>query len=299
MVSGTLIRMRQLFIALLILFSTSSFAQKSDTLVTYIFDKIPTKQIKKATSVYKVFKKDDANWIRITSDQNLVPLKRETFSDSTLTILNGDYLKYKNGKIVLKGTYFKNERTGAWINYDSLGKAYASKIYVSNKLNGLSVTYWENGTIQEEGKYVDGKKQGEWKMFYESGAPALKETYDEKNKVVDSTYLSITGKPIAKDSIFKSPSYPGGIKMFYRYLGKSVRYPSDDVKNRTQGKVYLSFKVSKSGDVEDVTVISAPSYSIGSEAIRVLEGSPKWIPGKLFNKPANVVYEIDLNFTLN
>lgn len=291
--------MRKLFIAILILLSASSFAQKSDTLVTYIFDKIPTKQIKKATSVYKVFKKDDANWIRITSDPNLVPLKKETFSDSTLTILNGNYLKYKNGKIALKGTYINNQRTGVWINYDSLGKVYASKIYVLNKLNGLAVTYWENGAIQEEGKYVDGKKQGEWKMFYETGESALKETYDEKNKIVDSTYLSTTGKPIAKDSIFKSPSYPGGIKMFYRYLGKSVRYPSDDVKNHTQGRVYLSFKVSKSGEIEDVTAISAPSYSLATEAIRVLEGSPKWIPGKLFNKLANVIYEIDINFTLN
>ncbi|MBC6113039.1 energy transducer TonB [Pedobacter fastidiosus] len=291
--------MRQLLIFTFVLLSLKSFAQKSDTLVTYNFNGIPTKKVNKATSIYKIFKKDNANWIKITSDQNLIPLKRETFSDSALTILNGTYLNYKNGKIALKGAYFNNERIGIWTNYDSLAKVYSTKNYSANKLNGLSTSYWENGAIQEEGKYIDGEKQGEWKMYYETGETALKEIYNEKNKLIDSAYLNVSGQPIVKDSIFKSPTYPGGIKMFYRYLGKSVRYPSDDVKNNTQGRVVLSFTVSKSGGVEDVTVVAAPSYTLGVEGIRVLESSPKWIPGRLFNKPANIRYEIDVNFSLN
>lgn len=237
--------MIRIVLLLLCFLSIKVYAQQSDTLVTYAINGIPTKKVNKATSIYKLYKKDSTTWVKTTSDHNFQPLVKETFSDSSLTILHGSYLKYHDGKIYLKGTYYNNERTGVWLSYNATGKASSSTVYLFDKPNGRFTEYWDNGSIKQEGTYLNSKKTGEWKMFYESGELALKETYDAHHKLTDSSYLSINGNAILKDSIITAPNYPNGIKMFYKYLANNIKYPLYAAKNNIQGKVYLSFIVSE------------------------------------------------------
>lgn len=293
------IKMKIILIFILSILSFNAIAQKSDTLVTYSLNGTLTKKADKATLIYKVFKKDSVSWVRITSNKDLIPIFKESFSDSLLTTLNGIYLEYEGGKIYRKGFYLNNERVGMWITYDTIGSATSSKMYASNNLNGLFTTYWDNGNIQEQGKYVDGKKVGEWRIIYQTGEIALKETFDLNSKIVDSAYLDLNGKAISKDSIFKAPSYPKGIQSFYKYLGSSVRYPVQARLNNIRGKVYLRFTINKQGEIVDIMVVSSPDRSLSEEAFRVLQNSPKWIPGRIFNKPTNVEYAININFWFN
>ena len=136
-------------------------------------------------------------------------------------------------------------------------------------------------------------------MIYQTGEIALKETFDLNNKIIDSAYLDLNGKTISKDSIFKEPSYPKGIRSFYKYLSSSVRYPIQARLNNIQGKVYLRFTINKQGEIIDIMVVSSPYSSLNEEAIRVLQDSEKWIPGRVFNKPANIEYAININFWFN
>lgn len=100
-------------------------------------------------------------------------------------------------------------------------------------------------------------------------------------------------------TIEKQPQFPGGLKAFYEYLGQTVRYPKEAQKNRTQGKVFLSFIVEKDGQLSHVEIIRGVSNDINEEAIRVVSGSPKWNPGIQFGVPVRVKYNININFNLN
>lgn len=113
----------------LILISLTGFTQQSDTLYSYI--NIGGKEVKreKALSVYKIYKLDSAVWVRTTSNHNLVPLKRETFSDEKLTILNGSYVEYENGKVKLKGSYINGKKTSTWTVYGKDGQVEQSIKY--------------------------------------------------------------------------------------------------------------------------------------------------------------------------
>ena len=121
--------MKTLMLCALILISMSVFAQQSDTL--YSYTNIGGKEVKKekAINVYKVYKLDSAIWVRTTSNHNLILLKRETFSDEKLTILNGSYVEYENGKVKLKGSYIDGKKTGTWIVYGKDGQVEQSIKY--------------------------------------------------------------------------------------------------------------------------------------------------------------------------
>lgn len=273
-------------------------AQKSDTLITYNFGDNYYKATAKAAESYKVYKKDSL-WIRKTFNGKQALTKTEIFSDKKLKTLNGEYLEYEDGKVSLKGFYLNNKKTGLWTSFDADDKPKETKTFKEDELNGAYASYWKDGSPKTSGNYTDDKKTGEWKINYENGKLALKELYDARNKVTDSTYLDIDGDPVAKADITTEPSFPGGMKKFYMYLGKSIRYPLEARNSKAQGKVYLSFLVSSTGKIEGIKVISAPHISLAEEAIKVMEQSPDWIPATLFGKPVTVPYNININFTIN
>jgi len=99
-------------------------------------------------------------------------------------------------------------------------------------------------------------------------------------------------------SIEKSPEFVGGINKFYAYVQKNLKYPPMAVENNIQGKVFLSFVVEKDGKLTDITVTRGLGSGTDEEAIRVLKGSPRWIPGIQNGKPVRVKYNININFTL-
>ena len=100
-------------------------------------------------------------------------------------------------------------------------------------------------------------------------------------------------------TIEKQPQFPGGLKAFYEYLGQNVKYPKEAQKNRTQGRVFLSFIVEKDGQLSHIEIMRGVSPDINEEAIRVVSGSPKWNPGIQFGVPVRVKYNININFNLN
>ncbi|KQN38115.1 hypothetical protein ASE92_01340 [Pedobacter sp. Leaf41] len=100
-------------------------------------------------------------------------------------------------------------------------------------------------------------------------------------------------------SIEKQPEFPGGISKFYEYLSKTIKYPKLAQENNVQGKVFLSFIVEKDGSLSDALITRGLGSGLDEEALRVINGSPKWNPGITDGKPVRVKYNINVNFTLN
>ena len=100
-------------------------------------------------------------------------------------------------------------------------------------------------------------------------------------------------------SLDKQPSFPGGMEKFYEYLKKTVKYPQEAQKNNIQGKVFLSFIVETDGELTDVKVDRKLGAGTDEEAVRVMEESPKWIPGVQDGQNVRVKYNIPISFSLS
>ncbi|WP_316737769.1 TonB family protein [Pedobacter aquatilis] len=118
---------------------------------------------------------------------------------------------------------------------------------------------------------------------------------------VNEKTLSIEKKEKIYDfvSIEKQPEYPGGMKNFYDYLSKNLKYPEEAQERNIQGKVHISFTVEKNGKLTDLKVLKGLDESTNQEALRVFDESPNWMPGIQNGKPVRVKYNMSVNFTLD
>lgn len=94
------------------------------------------------------------------------------------------------------------------------------------------------------------------------------------------------------------PTFPGGMDKFYKYLSKSIRYPAMAQEQGIQGKVFLSFIIEKNGTLTDIKIERTLGYGTDEEAVRVLKGSPRWMPGIQNGKEVRVKYNIPISFSL-
>lgn len=99
-------------------------------------------------------------------------------------------------------------------------------------------------------------------------------------------------------SIDQKPEFPGGFQKFSEYLVHSVKYPAQAIDAGVEGRVVLNFVVNTDGSLTDIKVLRSIESSLDEEALRVIQNSPKWIPGSLKGKPVRVQYHMPLKFKL-
>lgn len=95
------------------------------------------------------------------------------------------------------------------------------------------------------------------------------------------------------------PSFPGGMKAFYDYVAKNVQYPERARSNNVSGKVFVQFVVDKDGSITDAKAIKGIGFGCDEAAVKVLEGSPKWNPGKQRGRAVKVRMVLPISFTLD
>lgn len=94
------------------------------------------------------------------------------------------------------------------------------------------------------------------------------------------------------------PEFPGGDLALRKYIANAIKYPVIAQENGIQGKVYVTFVVSKTGKVTDAKIARGVDPSLDKEALRVVNALPAWKPGKQRGKPVNVSYTVPINFVL-
>lgn len=134
-----------------------------------------------------------------------------------------------------------------------------------------------------------------------SGKVSQVEVVMEAPHSIESSSSASNGESKVFDfvSIETQPSFPGGMDKFYRYLASNVKYPEEAIKNNIQGKVFLSFIVEKTGELNDIQVVRRLGGGTDEEAVRLIHNSPKWVPGIQNGRPVRVKYNIPINFTLS
>ena len=92
--------------------------------------------------------------------------------------------------------------------------------------------------------------------------------------------------------------FPGGSDSLQSFLTRNLKYPEKAKKEKTSGKVYVSFNVSETGKIIDSKVISGISTELDNEALRVVNEMPTWKPGTASGKAVKVQYILPIDFIL-
>ena len=121
------------------------------------------------------------------------------------------------------------------------------------------------------------------------------------------------------------PSYPGGDTALMHFLSKNIAYPDLAKEMGVEGKVFITFVVSKRGDVTNVelykgarrtpikktntatadtlnkqqlSMYEAGAIQLDKEALRVVKMLPQWSPGLLSGVPVNVRFILPISYKL-
>ncbi len=95
------------------------------------------------------------------------------------------------------------------------------------------------------------------------------------------------------------PSFQGGdLNTFRAWVQQNVKFPTIALENGISGRVVLTFVIEKDGRLTNIQVLQTPDRSLSEEAIRVLNKSPKWSPGKQRNQVVRVKYTLPVDFRM-
>ena len=100
------------------------------------------------------------------------------------------------------------------------------------------------------------------------------------------------------DVVEQMPYFPGGTNALVEYMEKNIRYPEDCEEVCIQGRVVITFVVEKDGSISDAKVVRSVYPSLDEEALRVVNGMPKWCPGKQNGQSVRTKYTIPVTFRL-
>jgi len=112
---------------------------------------------------------------------------------------------------------------------------------------------------------------------------------DIKQQENDSTVLKFAEK---------MPEFNGGINALFDYIQKNVIYPEYENNNNIEGTVYVRFIVDRNGKIVKQTILKSVSGSINfdTEALKVINNMPNWIPGENNGEKVNVEYNLPIRF---
>jgi TonB family protein len=94
------------------------------------------------------------------------------------------------------------------------------------------------------------------------------------------------------------PEFPGGETALRNFLASEIKYPEIASENGIQGKVYVTFIITKKGKVTEPKISRGVDPALDKEALRVVSSLPDWKPGKQRGEAVNVSYTVPVYFEL-
>lgn len=184
--------------------------------------------------------------------------------------------------------------------YDIDDKVCMSGAYLndtSQVKTGVFNYYHDNGKVKRKLKYCNGQLNG-LVLGYSDNEELIRRELYENDSLMYGKVFDYNGNEIDYYPYFSHAEYTGGEEELIKFLSLNVKYPEVCMENGFQGRVYVSFTISKQGEIEDVGVMKSVHYSFDREAIRVIRLMTAWHPAKIENVPVACKYRLPINFTL-
>jgi TonB family protein len=173
-------------------------------------------------------------------------------------------------------------------------------VHEKDGMSSLNMEDIKSMNVLKENSAVD--KYGEKGKFgaievttYKKGEKRPVIITDSKSGVV----YNVAGKEEAPFVVVEElPEFSGGKDAMMTWIAANLNYPSEAVKNKITGKVYVNFIISSTGKVKNVVVAKSVSPMLNAEAIRVISSMPDWKPGSQAGKPVDVQMLMPVDFNL-
>lgn len=102
--------------------------------------------------------------------------------------------------------------------------------------------------------------------------------------------------PSVVTSVERMPEFEGDMSA---YIGRHLQYPEIAVDNAIEGKVVIKFIVSKTGTIEDISVVKSVHSLLDNASRKVIAGMPAWKPGMVKGEAVKTYYRAPIVFALD
>ncbi|RPD49510.1 energy transducer TonB [Hymenobacter sediminis] len=100
----------------------------------------------------------------------------------------------------------------------------------------------------------------------------------------------------ARTYVEQMPEFVGGHEALQLFISQHLRYPPH---TSAEGRVFVSFVISKTGQIEQPEIAKGLDPLLDTEALRIIKLlNNKFIPGRQNNRPVAVKYTLPIIFTL-
>ncbi len=125
----------------------------------------------------------------------------------------------------------------------------------------------------------------------------------EGNQDLEMDFMPFEEEEAGEEEVFiiveDMPKFMGSDQNAFRtWIQQNLRYPEIAAENGISGRVFVQFAVNSKGQVVDAKVIRGVDPALDKEALRVVNSSPKWQPGKQRGKPVKVQFTFPIVFIL-
>ncbi len=96
----------------------------------------------------------------------------------------------------------------------------------------------------------------------------------------------------------RMPEFPGGQQAMFAYLGQELKYPTEAIERDIEGAVFIQFVVERDGSIGEVKVLRGIGGGCNEEAVRVVQGMPRWSPGEQGGKKVRTSFTLPIRFQL-
>ena len=82
------------------------------------------------------------------------------------------------------------------------------------------------------------------------------------------------------ETVDEPPTFPGGYGALMQFINSERTYPADAYAQKIRGRVLCSFVVQPDGAITHINVLRGIEPSLDREAVRILDGMPRWHAGR-------------------
>lgn len=115
-------------------------------------------------------------------------------------------------------------------------------------------------------------------------------------------YYTLADGKIIYNKVETAPSYTGGEAAMVKYLNDNLKFPESAEDKGSEGTVFVDFIVGSNGVVREATATSYTYEEVDpafpTEALRVVNSMPRWIPGRQNGKPVDVTFSVPVTFQM-
>jgi len=192
---------------------------------------------------------------------------------------------FEEKTVTVKGVVYDSEPTPTPIVGAIVREAGSTKGVVTNQKGEFSI---ETST---------GKALLFTYIGYEPEQIGVAQLYKDNQDC--TVHLKHTSTTKVYDVVEEMPQFPGGISKMMEYLSVNLHYPKEAAEKGLQGRVIANFVIEPDGSITNAKVLKPLDPALDAEALRLVNGMPKWTPGKQDGVPMRVKYTIPITFRLD